>query len=150
MAAATAKPAATKAKAAPEKAPKVAKPRPSGGESAGSGATDGSGSAALDRPHLRRVQGVVASDKGDKTIKVIVAYQMRHPKYGKYIKRRTVLHAHDQANEAKEGDTVELAECRPLSKTKHHRLLRIVQRAPERAVQLSAEEVMTGKAPEAR
>ena len=103
-----------------------------------------------ERPLLRRVQGVVASDKGDKTIKVVVNYQMKHPKYGKYLKRRTVLHAHDEKNEAKEGDTVEIAECRPLSKTKHHRLLRIVERAPERAVQLSAEEVMTGKAPEAR
>ena len=102
------------------------------------------------RPQLRTIQGVVASDKGNKTIKVIVEYQMRHPKYGKYLKRRTVLHAHDEKNDAREGDTVELAECRPLSKTKHHRLLRIVQKAPEKAVQVSAEEVMTGKAPEAR
>jgi small subunit ribosomal protein S17 len=97
------------------------------------------------RALLRKIVGVVASDKGDKTIKVVVNYQMKHPKYGKYLKRRTVLHAHDEKNEAKEGDTVEIAECRPLSKTKHHRLLRIVQKAPERAVQLSAEEVMTGK-----
>src|SRR4051812_24959163 len=102
------------------------------------------------RPLLRKIQGVVASDKGDKTIKVVVEYQMRHPKYGKYLKRRTVLHAHDEKNQAHEGDTVELAECRPLSRTKHHRLLRVVTKAPERAVQLSAEEVMTGKAPEAR
>src|SRR5947208_11063044 len=104
----------------------------------------------IQRPLLRTIEGVVASDKGDKTIKVVVNYQMRHEKYGKYLKRRTVLHAHDPKNEAKEGDTVEIAECRPLSKTKHHRLLRIVQKAPERAVQLSAEEVMTGKAPEER
>jgi small subunit ribosomal protein S17 len=102
------------------------------------------------RPLLRTIQGVVASDKGNKTIKVIVAYQMKHPKYGKYLKRRTVLHAHDETNEAREGDTVELAECRPLSKTKHHRLLRIVTKAPEKAVQIYAEEVMTGKAPEER
>jgi small subunit ribosomal protein S17 len=102
------------------------------------------------RPLLRKILGVVASDKGHKTIKVVVNYQARHPKYGKYLKRRTVLHAHDEKNEAKEGDTVEIAECRPLSKTKHHRLLRIVQKAPERAVQVSAEEVMTGKAPEER
>src|SRR5690348_10314530 len=102
------------------------------------------------RAQLRKIQGVVASDKGDKTIKVIVEYQQRHPKYGKYLKRRTVLHAHDEKNEAHEGDTVELAECRPLSKTKHHRLLRIVTKAPEKAVQVSAEEVMTGKAPEER
>ena len=102
------------------------------------------------RAQLRTIQGVVASDKGDKTIKVVVNYQTRHDKYGKYLKRRTVLHAHDETNDAKEGDTVEIAECRPLSKTKHHRLLRIVQRGNERAVQVSAEEVMTGKAPEAR
>jgi len=102
------------------------------------------------RSELRTIEGVVASDKGDKTIKVVVNYQTKHPKYGKYLKRRTVLHAHDEKNEAREGDTVEIAECRPLSKTKHHRLLRIVQKAPEKAVQVSAEEVMTGKAPEER
>jgi small subunit ribosomal protein S17 len=106
--------------------------------------------AAVERPRLRTIQGIVASDKGDKTIKVVVAYQTRHEKYGKYLKRRTVLHAHDEKNDAKEGDTVQIAECRPISKTKHHRLLRVVERAPERAVQVSAEEVMTGKAPEKR
>src|SRR5277367_3028810 len=103
-----------------------------------------------ERSMLRTIVGVVASDKGDKTIKVVVNYQTRHAKYGKYLKRRTVLHAHDEKNEAKEGDTVEISECRPLSKTKHHRLLRVVDRAPDRAVQISAEEIMTGKAPEAR
>ena len=102
------------------------------------------------RAQLRVTRGVVASDKGDKTIKVVVAFQTRHPKYGKYLKRRTTLHAHDEKNEAKEGDTVDIAECRPISKTKHHRLLRVVERAPERAVTVSAEEVMTGKAPEER
>ena len=106
--------------------------------------------ATAPRSLLRTVVGVVASDKGNKTIKVVVNYQTKHPKYGKYLKRRTVLHAHDEKNDAKEGDTVEIAECRPLSKTKHHRLVRIVERAPERAVQVSAEEVMTGKAPEER
>src|SRR5215217_5850162 len=98
-----------------------------------------------ERPLLRTIQGVVASDKGAKTIKVVVNYQTKHAKYGKYLKRRTVLHAHDEKNEAREGDTVEIAECRPMSKTKHHRLLRIVTKAPEKAVQVSAEEVMTGK-----
>jgi small subunit ribosomal protein S17 len=105
---------------------------------------------SVERPLLRTIQGVVASDKGNKTIKVVVNYQTKHPKYGKYLKRRTVLHAHDEKNEAREGDTVEIAECRPLSKTKHHRLLRIVTKAPEKAVQVSAEEIMTGKAPEER
>ena len=113
-------------------------------------ATEQTKAAPIERSDLRTVVGVVASDKGNKTIKVVVNYQTKHPKYGKYLKRRTVLHAHDEANDAREGDTVEIAECRPLSKTKHHRLIRIVERAPERAVQVSAEEVMTGKAPEER
>ena len=113
----------------------------------GSSKGDGEGNG---RALLRTIEGVVASDKGDKTIKVVVNYQTKHPKYGKYLKRRTVLHAHDEKNEAREGDTVQIAECRPLSKTKHHRLLRIVQKAPEKAVQVSAEEVMTGKAPDER
>ena len=106
--------------------------------------------ATAQRPLLRTVVGVVASDKGNKTIKVVVNYQTKHPKYGKFLKRRTVLHAHDEKNDAKEGDRVEIAECRPMSRTKHHRLLRVIERAPERAVQVSAEEVMTGKAPEER
>jgi small subunit ribosomal protein S17 len=110
----------------------------------------GTAPATVERALLRTIQGVVASDKGDKTIKVVVNYQTRHEKYGKYLKLRTVLHAHDEKNEANEGDTVEIAECRPLSRTKHHRLLRVVEKAPERAVQVSAEEVMTGKAPEER
>ena len=110
----------------------------------------GTPAAETPRSQLRTIEGVVASDKGDKTIKVVVNYQTKHAKYGKYLKRRSVLHAHDEKNEAREGDTVEIAECRPLSRTKHHRLLKIVKKAPEKAVQVSAEEVMTGKAPEER
>src|SRR5688572_3452963 len=102
------------------------------------------------RAMLRTIVGVVASDKGNKSITVVVDFQTKHPKYGKYLRRRTKLYAHDEKNEAKQGDLVELAECRPLSKTKHHRLIRIVEKAPEQAVQVSAEEIMTGKAPEAR
>ncbi len=113
-------------------------------------ATEATKTGAVERPRLRTITGVVASDKGNKTIKVVVEFQTKHPKYGKYLKRRSSLVAHDEKNEAKEGDTVEIAECRPISRTKHHRLLRVVERAPEKAVQVSAEEVMTGKAPEAR
>ena len=102
------------------------------------------------RAMLRTIVGVVSSDRGNKSITVVVDFQTKHPKYGKYLRRRTTIHAHDEKNEAKQGDKVELAECRPLSKTKHHRLIRIVEKAPEQAVQVSAEEVMTGKAPEAR
>ncbi|MFQ5494047.1 MAG: 30S ribosomal protein S17, partial [Phycisphaerae bacterium] len=80
------------------------------------------------RPRKSRV-GVVASDKRDKTIKVVCHYTVKHKKYGKYMGRRTSLHAHDFANEARTGDRVEVAECRSLSKTKHWRLVRIVKRA---------------------
>ena len=83
------------------------------------------------RPQLRTRTGVVAQDAADKTIRVQINFQTKHPKYGKYLTRRTVLQAHDEANDAKIGDTVEIAECRPLSKTKHHRLVRIVERGPE-------------------
>ena len=105
---------------------------------------------APERGRRQLLEGVVVSDKMTKTVVVQVERLVKDPRYGKYLKRRTVLHAHDEKNEAKEGDLVEIAECRPLSKTKHHRLLRIVQKAPEKAVQVSAEEVMTGKAPEER
>ena len=100
--------------------------------------------------HQTVFPGLVLSEWNTIAQKLNEIARARHAKYGKYLKRRTVLHAHDEKNEAKEGDTVEVAECRPLSKTKHHRLVRIVERAPERAVQVSAEEVMTGKAPEER
>jgi len=73
--------------------------------------------------------GVVTSDGRAKTIKVTVSHLVRHRKYGKYLGRRTVLHAHDEKNEAGVGDTVEIAECRPISKTKHWRLVRIIERA---------------------
>lgn len=106
-------------------------------------------SAGKRRPP-RSAVGVVASDKADKTITVVVEYQAKHPKYGKYMRRRTVIHAHDERNEAREGDKVEVAECRPMSRTKRHRLVRVIERAGERAVQVSAEEIMTGKAPEER
>jgi small subunit ribosomal protein S17 len=70
----------------------------------------------VERPLLRTIQGVVASDKGNKTIKVQVNYQTKHPKYGKYLKRRTILHAHDEQNEAKEGDQLNME---LLEKQKH-------------------------------
>lgn len=86
-------------------------------------------------PEARRPRpvrtGVVESDKGDKTIKVVMEYQVRHPKYGKYIKRRTRLHAHDVNNDAKMGDVVEIMECRPISKTKRWRLVRVIKAAPQ-------------------
>jgi small subunit ribosomal protein S17 len=76
----------------------------------------------------RRV-GVVESDARDKSRKVVVAFKAKHPKYGKYVRKRTVLHVHDESNESRLGDKVEVEECRPVSKTKSWRLVRVVQRA---------------------
>lgn len=72
--------------------------------------------------------GTVISDKGDKTIRVRYDYQVRHEKYGKYFRRSTVLAAHDEKNEAKTGDVVEVAACRRISKSKCWRLLRVIER----------------------
>ena len=73
--------------------------------------------------------GFVKSATRDKTITVVMEYRVKHPKYGKYIRRRTKLHAHDEKNLAKPGDQVEIMECRPMSKTKHWRLVRVVRAA---------------------
>ncbi len=75
--------------------------------------------------------GVVTSNAGDKTITVAVSRISRHSKYGKALQRRTKLRAHDEKNEANNGDTVVICECRPLSKTKQWRLVRILRRAPQ-------------------
>lgn len=76
--------------------------------------------------------GVVESDARAKTRKVVVSSMDKHPKYGKYIRKRTVLHVHDEANESKLGDVVEVAQCRPISKTKSWRLLRVVEKRSEK------------------
>lgn len=72
--------------------------------------------------------GTVVSDKGDKTIRVNYEYLVKHPKYGKYFRRSTNLAAHDEKNEARKGDLVEVVACRRLSATKCWRLTRIVKR----------------------
>ena len=77
----------------------------------------------------RSVQGSVLSAKADKSITVLIERQVKHPLYKKIIRRSTKLHAHDEQNECKEGDTVIIEECRPLSKTKSWRLVEIVNRA---------------------
>ncbi|USN98973.1 MAG: 30S ribosomal protein S17 [Phycisphaeraceae bacterium] len=73
-------------------------------------------------------QGVVDSDARDKTRRVVIAYRAKHPKYGKYVSKRTRLHVHDEHNESRVGDTVEITPCRPVSKTKAWRLVRVVKR----------------------
>lgn len=70
--------------------------------------------------------GVVESDARDKTRKVAINFSVKHPKYGKYLKRRTVLHAHDEKNMSHKGDRVEIAECRPISKTKSWVVTRVL------------------------
>ena len=72
-------------------------------------------------------EGVVSSKSGDKTIRVTLKYQMCHPKYGKILKRHTSAHVHDEKNVAKLGDQVEICKCRPFSKTKNWRLIRVLQ-----------------------
>ena len=70
--------------------------------------------------------GRVISDKMDKTVSVLVYRLVRHPKYKKYMRRKSVFKAHDEKNRAKEGDKVQIAATRPLSKTKRWRLLQIL------------------------
>jgi small subunit ribosomal protein S17 len=77
----------------------------------------------------RTLTGRVTSSKMDKTIAVEIERLVKHPKYGKYIRRTTKLLAHDENRECKEGDTVSIAPCRPLSRRKSHRLVRVIQRA---------------------
>ena len=77
----------------------------------------------------RPVEGRVLSDRMDKTITVLVERSVKHSLYKKYVRRSTRLHVHDEDNEGRTGDRVEIVPCRPLSKTKSWRLERIVSRA---------------------
>ncbi|OHB64936.1 MAG: 30S ribosomal protein S17 [Planctomycetes bacterium RBG_13_62_9] len=77
----------------------------------------------------KTVTGIVASNSGNKSIRVTIEYKVRHPKYNKYMRRRTKFAVHDERNEAKAGDLVEITECRPLSKTKSWRVVRVIQKA---------------------
>jgi small subunit ribosomal protein S17 len=78
---------------------------------------------------VRTLIGRVVSDKMDKSAVVLVERQVRHPLYGKYIRRSTKLHIHDENNECKEGDTVTIKQTRPVSKTKSWALVEIVDRS---------------------
>ena len=77
----------------------------------------------------RTKTGRVTSNKADKTVTVMLERQVKHPLYGKYIKRSTKVHAHDEENSCGEGDLVTISECRPLSKTKSWRVVEILERA---------------------
>jgi small subunit ribosomal protein S17 len=82
-----------------------------------------------EQKELKTLSGVVVSKSGAKSIRIAIDYRVRHPKYGKILKRRTKLGVHDERNESGVGDIVEVAECRPYSKTKSWRLVRILQKA---------------------
>ncbi len=73
-----------------------------------------------------KYNGIVSSISGDKTIRVEMDYLVKHPKYGKIMKRRVVAHVHDEENQAKLGDRVEICKCRPYSKTKNWRLMDVL------------------------
>ena len=78
---------------------------------------------------LRTATGKVVSDKMDKTVTVLVERQIKHPMYGKYLRRSTKFKVHDEENACKQGDVVTIAECRPISKNKSWRLVEVVERA---------------------
>jgi small subunit ribosomal protein S17 len=82
------------------------------------------------RNQRRTAVGVVTSDKMNKTRRVEIPRLVKHARYGKYIRRRTICHVHDEKNESHQGDMVEIMESRPMSKTKHWRLVRVVTKAP--------------------
>lgn len=77
----------------------------------------------------KTLTGLVVSRSGDKSIRVAIDYKVRHPKYGKYMKRRTKLGVHDERNQCGVGDLVEIAQCRPISKSKSHRLVKVLAKA---------------------
>lgn len=76
----------------------------------------------------RTLQGRVVSDRMDKTVTVLVERRVKHPLYGKFVRRSTKLHAHDEQNECRIGDTVVVMQCRPLSRTKSWRFVQLIER----------------------
>ena len=93
-------------------------------------------------PRSPRRVGVVDTEGRDKTCRVSIRFSVKHPKYGKYVRRRSVLHVHDEANVSHVGDRVEIAECRPISKTKSWVLVKVLKPAADR---VAATEVIEGE-----
>ena len=85
--------------------------------------------ANMETGKTKTLTGIVTSHSGSKSVRVTLEYKVRHPKYNKYMRRRTRLGVHDERNEGKVGDLVEITECRPMSKTKSWRLVRVIQKA---------------------
>ena len=80
---------------------------------------------------VKTLTAAVVCKSGDKSVTVAIDYKVKHPKYGKYMRRRTKLAVHDEHNQSGVGDVVEIAQCRPLSKRKSWRLLKIVQKVEQ-------------------
>ena len=80
---------------------------------------------------IKTKTGVVVQNSGDKSIKIAIDYKIKHPRYGKYVKRRTKLSVHDEHNKAGIGDLVEVCQCRPYSKTISWRLVNILEKAAQ-------------------
>ncbi len=79
----------------------------------------------------RTLQGVVTSNAGDKSATIMIERKIKHPVYGKYVKRSSKIRLHDEANECNKGDTILIEECRPMSKTKSWKLVKVVEKAAE-------------------
>lgn len=77
----------------------------------------------------RTLTGKVVSSKMDKSITVLIERRVKHPKYGKFVRKSSKIHAHDETNQCQDGDVVTIEECRPISKTKAWRLVEVVERA---------------------
>ena len=77
----------------------------------------------------RTLQGRVVSDKMDKSITVLIERRVKHPLYGKFVRKSSKVHAHDENNECQVGDVVVVEQCRPLSKTKNWRFIKLIERA---------------------
>lgn len=89
----------------------------------------------MQQSKVKTTKAVMVGKSGDKSIKVAIDYIYRHPKYGKFLRRQTRLIVHDERNEAGIGDIVEVAECRPYSRTKNWRLVRILTKAAQEQAQ---------------
>lgn len=83
-------------------------------------------------------QGVVESDSRHQTRRVVINYLTMHPKYGKFVRQRTILQVHDEKNDARSGDVVEIAPCRPISKSKRWTLVRVVERRADQAAAIKS------------
>lgn len=93
--------------------------------------TGAAAAEVAERRPAKTIEGIVKSAKMEKTITVEVNFLQKHPKYGKYMKRYTKYYAHDEKREAKEGDLVEIAATRPLSKLKRYRLVKVIRKAEQ-------------------